>query len=125
LAGNSLLSLQPVHDEEADQDQGESEAEQQVQPSDIGICGHRSTLRFLEAGIAFLESFPAYALMRPWDKKVLRYQFIGPLLWSIALINRFRARGKTMRSLRRCEDWRAGGQINSEQVEKVDLDDAD
>ncbi len=36
-----------------------------------------------------------------------------------------------MRSLPRCEDWRAGGQINSvrfdeaEQVEKVDLDDAD
>ena len=36
-----------------------------------------------------------------------------------------------MRSLRPCEDWRAGGQINSvqideaEQVEKVDLEDAD
>jgi hypothetical protein len=53
LAGNSLLSLQPVHDEEADQNQGESEAEQQVQPSDIGICGHRSTLRFLEVALHF------------------------------------------------------------------------
>jgi hypothetical protein len=36
-----------------------------------------------------------------------------------------------MRTLPRCEDWRAGRQINSvqfdeaEQVEKVDLDDAD
>ena len=61
LVGTSLLSLEPVHEEEADQDQGESEAEQQVQPSDIGICGHRSTLRFLEAGSAFLEFFRAYA----------------------------------------------------------------
>jgi len=61
LVGTSLLSLQPVHDKEADQDQGKSEAEQQVQPSDIGICGHRGTLLFLEAGSAFLEFFPAYA----------------------------------------------------------------
>jgi hypothetical protein len=30
LVGTSLLSLQPVHDEEADQDQGKSEAEQYV-----------------------------------------------------------------------------------------------
>ena len=74
LVGTSLLSLQPVHDEEADQDQGESEAEQQVQPSDIGICGHRSTLRFLAGWHCISGILPSLCkiLMRLWDKKVLR-----------------------------------------------------